>query len=130
MEAAKYNVNESTVITLLQENNLDTSTDNFKLFANFLHTTLGKARHNLERMTLVPGEKFQDLEWSQIFDLKSSSIDCIKEKNYMLDIHTQAGNANEDRVFSLALSHKELQDMHATLRDCVKNVENFINKTE
>lgn len=126
LEAAKYNVNESVVISLLQENSIDSTTDNFKLFSNFVHDTLKLVRHNMHNLQLNPVPNFNDLEWSQIFDLKSSSVDNIKEKSYLVDFQTDIASGQK-QVFSMTFSHKELQDLHATLRDCVKNVECFLN---
>ena len=133
LESAKNNVNESSLVRLLQDHKLDCSTDNFKLFIQFINSTWPKVRHNLTHMELDPVPNFRGIEWSQLLDMKSSSMDSIKERNYLLDLYVDdqrdksTGNGST-AAFSMTLSQKELQDLHFTLRDCAKSIENFVSK--
>lgn len=137
LESAKNNVNESSLVRLLQEHKFDCSTNNFKLFIDFLHSTLPKVHHNISNLELNPLPKFRGMEWSQVLDMKSSSMESIKERTYLIDFYVDKDEErnNSDNptpshqmTESMILSQKELQDLHFTLRDCAKSLENFMSK--
>lgn len=138
IEAAKYRIDKITLLRMLQNAGIDCLTENFKLFEKFLDVNLPKVSHNITNIQLEPESKFIDLEWSQILNVKSSCLDNMRVKSFLLDILTEPSNNNSaDQSSSLnnntidstllILSGKELNDLYATLRECVKNVENYID---
>ena len=132
LESVKNNVNETSLVRLLQEHKLDCSTDNFKLFIKFIHSIWSKVHHNMSHLELDPLPKFRGMEWSQLVDIKSSSMDSIKERSYFLDLYVddrrENSTTNGTAAFSMTLSPKELQDFETTLRDCAKSLEKFVSK--
>ena len=137
LEIVKNNINEVVLIRLLQEHKLECSSDRFKQLISFINSKRGKIFHNLNQLELNPLPKFREMEWSQILYTKSSNIDSIKERNYMIDLFVddqlvesngEQNKQNTSSVFSMILSQKELQDLHFTLSDCAKSIETFLRK--
>lgn len=133
LESVKHGVNESSLVRQLQEHKFDVSTDNSKLFIQFINSTLPKVQHNIAHFELNPLPKFKSMEWSQVFEIKSSSIDSIKEKTYLLDLYVdnETSNSNNPKAtsaLSMTLSKNELMDLHLTLRDCAKSLEKMMSK--
>lgn len=141
LESVKNNVNEASLVRLLQEQKFDCTTENFRLFIEFIHSTLPKVQHNMNHFELNPLPKFRGIEWSQVFDVKSSSIDSIKERSYLLDLYVDESKDSPEEssqqqhqpkttrtALSMTLSKNELMDLHLTLRDCAKSLENLMSK--
>lgn len=139
IKVAKYRTDKITLFRMLENAGIDCSTENFKLFEKFFDVNYQKISHNITNIQLEPESKFIDLEWSQILNVKSSCIDNMRVKSFLLDILTEKTNEssidqssslnnNNNNINStlLLLSEKELNDLYATLRECVKNIENYI----
>lgn len=128
LDSIKNNISPSSLVRILQEHKLDCTSDNFKLLITFINSIWDKVLHNMNHLELNPTPRFKEIEWAQILNVKSSSMDNIKEKTYLIDLHVQDQMTNRESTFSMTLLPKELQDLHTNLLACAKSIENCINK--
>jgi len=129
LDTSKYGVSIEALSKTLQNNGLDIKTDLFRLVIDFIAENLPKVTENLQRTELNPDPRFRSLSWSQKVDIKSSNIDNIRERSFVLDFSHRLPAQGEDEHFELEVSAKELVDLHSGLRDCLRNIERLINKT-
>lgn len=148
LEAAKNGVSLGTLGRLLA-GHLDTTSEPFQLFTTFLATVLPKVIEQLKAIQLDGGDVFQfrDIRWSQAFEVKSSILESVREKSYVIDIEADRavgqlptklnGTRNQQQptevkhsreTISMSITQRELQDLYTSLLDCAKNVERIINK--
>lgn len=151
LEAAKTNLSSSTLIRLLS-GHLDSSSESYKLFTTFLTAMLPKVIEQLKSIQLDAGQvlQFRDIRWSQALEVKSSILESVREKSYVLDFEADRAKVlttttnldhNDDggtcnrpevghsrEVISMSITQRELQDLYTSLLDCAKNADRIINK--
>ena len=126
LDCVKYGKNIEDISKILNDNNFDVTTEHWIIVLAFIKENLPQITENLKQTEIDPDSKFVSLFWTQKLDVKSSNVDNIKERSFVLDFGHRK-SSKEDH-FEFELSAKELIDLHSNLRECTRSIENILNK--
>lgn len=132
LEATKNNIDGVSTKRSLEDEGFDLNNENVQIFTEYIVKSIPKLRHNLENFELSPIFQFSDLEWSQMFEIESSTIESMRKKSYLINFDVkQKDEENDDeeqtRSVTIRFTEKELNDFHSTIKDCIRNLDHYID---
>ncbi|XP_075907262.1 COMM domain-containing protein 3 [Nelusetta ayraudi] len=118
LEAVKYNADQSTISSCLEE--LSFAAERIEIFCSAHEKHKKELGHLLGSIGRGP-PRINDVSWRLQYNTKKGHVDKVNEPFYAISLSTEKAGCSEDINFTCTV--EQLQDLVGKLKDAAKSVE-------